>query len=181
MFSPWQAAEHSYNVEAIPEYTYGATTTAANEAFYLIKQSPQLSMIAHSKVIRTVLQAQERTSERIVRAEGDAQRHDVLMASLKRAGLAAVINASAPRPRAKQPDTPSTDDSKKGPGMGRPPSEATRVRQRWRRSTQAEEREVSPTLSILRPDLRTVGRSRETVDARRQSEDQPVPPQSGPW
>ena len=65
----------------------------------MIKQSQQLSLIADLKIIRTVLQAQERTSERIVRAVDDAQRYDVLMASMKRAGPGSVVNASTQRLR----------------------------------------------------------------------------------
>ena len=124
VFTPWQPAGHRHNVETIPEYQYGAASGAVGQAFQMIRQHPQLAMVVDAKILRTVLQAQERTAERIISAEDDEQRYDLMIASLKRAGLGAVINASVARPKATHPTVEPGSNHKKGPDIARSPPPA---------------------------------------------------------
>ena len=114
-FTPWRSAAYDHDVEAMPSYEQGAATTIATEAFHAVRQDPRLALLADPKVLRTMLSAQERTAERVLSAETSGQRYDLLIAGLRRAGLAALVNASVTRPRdAAAASSPDTHDKKDG-------------------------------------------------------------------
>ena len=93
----------------IPERGYGANTKPLDpvqQAYHSIRQHHQLALLCDAKALRTVLQANEKFVTKINSATSAGEKHDLIVSAFKRAGLAALLHAGAPRPGRKPPEDP---------------------------------------------------------------------------
>ena len=105
------------------------------EAFRLIRQHHQLSLISDARCVRTLLQAQPRTATKIIAATTTGERHDILLAGFKKAGMTSMVNAGVVRPSTVSQGPPS------GTSPLQPGTPASPPTNRWSRRQPPQERD----------------------------------------